>query len=71
MAEIINLRQARKARRREAASQLAAENRARFGQTRADRARTAAETSRIERTVAGARRIGDPEGAPPDGGAQD
>lgn len=71
MAEIINLRQARKARRREAASQLAAENRARFGQTRADRARAAAETSRIERTVAGARREGEPDSSTPGGGAQD
>ncbi|MDE2620266.1 MAG: DUF4169 family protein, partial [Sphingomonadales bacterium] len=53
------------------ASQLAAENRARFGQTRADRARTAAETSRIERTVAGARREGEPDSATPGGGAQD
>ena len=61
MAEIINLRQARKVRQRQADSALAAANRARHGRTRAERQRDLAEAERLERTVAGARR--DP--APP------
>ncbi len=38
MAEIINLRRARKARRRAGAEQLAAANRAKFGRTKAQKA---------------------------------
>lgn len=56
MAEIINLRTARKARKRRAAEGAAAANRALFGQTRAERLHTAAETARSERTLDGARR---------------
>ena len=61
MAEIVNLRLARKARRRADAAQAAAENRARFSRGKAERARDAAEAQRLARTVDGARR--DPGGA--------
>ncbi|MFC3174230.1 DUF4169 family protein [Novosphingobium bradum] len=56
MAEIVNLRLARKARRRADAAQGAAENRARFGRNKAERTRDAAEAERLARTVEGARR---------------
>jgi hypothetical protein len=42
MAEVINLRQARKARDRQAAQAQAAANRARFGRTKAEKAADAA-----------------------------
>ncbi|HET9628596.1 MAG TPA: DUF4169 family protein [Novosphingobium sp.] len=58
MAEIINLRLARKARQRADKAGAAAENRARFGRTRAERAHTSAEAERLARTVDGARRDG-------------
>lgn len=67
MAEIVNLRQARKARARAAAEQKAAENRARFGRTKADKAIDRAEAARADRQLAGARR----EDAGPDGTAGD
>jgi len=56
MAEVINLRLARKARARASAADLAAQNRARHGQSRADRASLAAETERAARDLAGKRR---------------
>ena len=56
MAEIVNLRLARKARQRSQAAQDAAENRARFGRTKGERARDAVEAERLARTVDGARR---------------
>lgn len=62
MAEIINLRLARKARDRRKAGETAATNRARHGRTVAERRETAAETARVLRAVEGARREGDGEG---------
>lgn len=56
MAEIINLRLARKARQRREAAATAAEHRARFGRTRGERQRDAAEAKALARTVDGARR---------------
>ena len=56
MAEIVNLRLARKARERAAAAETAARNRARHGRTKGERARDAAEANRLARTVEGARR---------------
>ena len=56
MAEIINLRMARKARQRDAAARGAAENRAKFGQTRAERLAAEAEAARAARQLDGARR---------------
>lgn len=58
MAEIVNLRLARKARQRADAATIAAENRARHGRTKAERARDSAEAERLTRTVEGARRDG-------------
>jgi len=56
MAEIINLRQARKARERDAASKLAAANRAQHGETKGDKLRRRREAERLTRTVDGAKR---------------
>lgn len=55
MAEIINLRRVRKRLDRERDAVDAAENRARFGRTRAEAANEAAETGRAARTLDGAR----------------
>ena len=55
MAEVVNLRLARKARARADATATAAQNRALHGRTRAERAATAAEDARLARTVDGAR----------------
>ncbi|MDE1916602.1 MAG: DUF4169 family protein [Sphingomonadales bacterium] len=55
MAEIINLRLARKAAARQQAAQDAAANRAKFGATRAQREKQAQEQARLTRTVDGAR----------------
>ncbi|MES2491952.1 MAG: DUF4169 family protein [Pseudomonadota bacterium] len=59
MAEIINLRSARKAQRRRAALDAAAINRAKFGRNRADKAAGEAEGNRLTRIVDGARIGGD------------
>lgn len=56
MAEIVNLRQARKARQRAAGESAAAANRARFGQTKGERLKHEAETAREARLLDGARR---------------
>lgn len=56
MAEIINLRQARKAKRRAADGDAAAANRARFGRTKGDRQAQDAEAERQARLLDGARR---------------
>ena len=62
MAEVINLRLARKARQRTAAATSAAQNRARFGRSKGDGARDEAHAERLARTVEGARRErGEPE----------
>jgi len=55
MAEIINLRRARKARDRAAAAGVAEANRAKFGRTREERAADMADRVRIERTLDGAK----------------
>lgn len=55
MAEIVNLRLARKAKARKAAEAGAAENRARFGRTGAEKARDRAEAAARERALDGAR----------------
>ena len=54
MGEIVNLRRARKAKVRAAAAGAAAEQRARFGRTKAERAGDAAEPARVARVVDGA-----------------
>jgi hypothetical protein len=54
MAEIVNLRQARKARDRKQAEQSAAENRAKFGRTKLEKQRDQIEAERKQRTIDGA-----------------
>lgn len=56
MAEIINLRLARKVRARDEAERQAAENRAKFGLTKAQKAIQRADAERQARTLDGARR---------------
>jgi len=56
MAEIVNLRMARKARERARADQQAAENRAKFGRTKTQKLNERAEAERLAREVEGARR---------------
>ena len=56
MAEIINLRQARKAARRKLDEANAAANRAKFGRTRAERVAQASEQDRAARLLDGAKR---------------
>ncbi|HLI13015.1 MAG TPA: DUF4169 family protein [Alphaproteobacteria bacterium] len=55
MAELINLRRARKAKARVAAAQAATENRARFGRPLAEKRRDAREAERAQRTLDGAK----------------
>lgn len=56
MAEIVNLRMARKARARAADKVQAETNRAQHGRTRGEKSATQAERARIDRTLDGARR---------------
>lgn len=56
MADIINLSRARKGKQRAADRAVAAENRARHGRTKAEKAREAAESAAADRTLDGARR---------------
>ncbi|MDM7956360.1 DUF4169 family protein [Blastomonas sp.] len=56
MAEIINLRQVRKAQKRKQADATASANRAKFGQTKAERNAQTAETQRAARLLDGAKR---------------
>lgn len=56
MAEIINLRLARKARQRADAEQKAAENRARFGRSKNERIAQEREAARLAHKINGARR---------------
>ena len=56
MADIINLRSARKAKARAERDQAAAENRRRFGRTKAEKERDAAEAERAEKRIEGHRR---------------
>ncbi|MFM8819346.1 MAG: DUF4169 family protein [Phenylobacterium sp.] len=53
--EIVNLNKARKARARDAAKSLAAENRVAFGRTRAEKAKTRSETTQAVRLLDGKR----------------
>lgn len=56
MAEIVNLRAARKARARQEAGAKASANAARFGRTKAEKAREALDLARAKATLDGARR---------------
>lgn len=51
MAEIINLRRARKAKQRQTAADVAAQNRALHGQTKSTREKQAADAARQARTL--------------------
>ncbi|GLV28318.1 hypothetical protein TomTYG75_08410 [Sphingobium sp. TomTYG75] len=59
MGDIINLRQARKAKVRKDKEQVAAANRAKFGQTKAEREVRRIEEARQDRLLDGSRRDGD------------
>ena len=54
MGDVINLRSARKAKMRSDAKTLADTNRAKFGRTKAEKARDALEKARRERALDGA-----------------
>lgn len=51
MADIINLRQARKNKARADKDRQAAENRAKHGRTKGEKQREAADTARVQRTL--------------------
>jgi hypothetical protein len=55
MADIINLRQARKTRARAEKERAAAANRAKFGRTKAERQASLKEEARLDRKVEGSR----------------
>lgn len=61
MAEIVNLRRARKARSRAAREAEAAQNRIAFGRTKAEREAARVEEERARRSLEGHRREADPE----------
>lgn len=56
MAEIVNLRRAKKAKARADADAQAAENRALFGRTKAEKQRTEVEREKAQRAIEGHRR---------------
>ena len=56
MAEVVNLRLARKAKARDVATVEAAQNRAAFGRTKAEKQTSAAEVERLAAILDGARR---------------
>jgi hypothetical protein len=56
MAEFVNLNHVRKAKARDAAETKAAENRAKYGQTKAERARLASEKAKLRAVIDGAKR---------------
>ncbi|RXT54993.1 hypothetical protein B6S44_11905 [Bosea sp. Tri-44] len=62
MAEIVNLRRARKARDRATAEAQAAQNRIDFGRTKAERTLTEAEKTLAKRRLEGHRLTDDPDG---------
>ncbi|WP_291826522.1 DUF4169 family protein [Bosea sp. (in: a-proteobacteria)] len=65
MAEIVNLRRARKQRARQEAEQQAQQNRIAFGRTKAERSLTQAERDKAARTLDGHRLAsGDEEPTP-------
>lgn len=55
MSDVVNLNKARKARDRDQARARAEANRAKFGRTKAEKARDAMATSRVAKIVDGAR----------------
>ncbi|WP_296676693.1 DUF4169 family protein [Novosphingobium sp.] len=59
MADVINLRQVRKAKARMAAADTAAQNRARHGRSKAERASQNAQADRAARLLDGAKREDD------------
>lgn len=61
MSELVNLRRVRKAKARAAAADQAAENRARFGLSRAERAKTVATQELEDRRLSGHRRDREPD----------
>ena len=63
MAEVVNLRLARKAKRRAAAEDAAAQNRAAFGAAKGERVQTATQSERLKKTLDGAKRA--PQSDPP------
>ncbi|PLR28416.1 DUF4169 domain-containing protein [Caulobacter zeae] len=56
MAEILNLNHARKAKAKTNAKQTAAENRARFGRTKAEKTLDSARAEKLSRALDGAKR---------------
>jgi hypothetical protein len=56
MAEIVNLNRVRKTKARDAAEAKATENRAKYGQTKAERARLAAEQAKLRAVTDGAKK---------------
>lgn len=56
MAEIVNLNRVRKTKARDAAEAKATENRAKYGQTKAERARLAAENAKLRAVTDGAKK---------------
>lgn len=67
MAEIINLRMARKRKARAEAADVAAEARARHGRSKAERERDRLSDEKAARHVDGHRRDGSPRHGPDDG----
>lgn len=61
MAKVINLNKVRKQKAREAATQQAAENRVRFGRTKAQKEHDASATLDMQRKLDQVRRDPDPE----------
>jgi hypothetical protein len=62
MAEIVNLRQARKQKARAEAAKAADENRAKFGRSKDEKSRIGAETASARNFLDGHRRDGPPPG---------
>ncbi|MFC3712263.1 DUF4169 family protein [Sphingoaurantiacus capsulatus] len=56
MADIVNLRAARKRKERETATATAAANRAQFGRTKAQKQASEMDAERLDRTLDGAKR---------------
>lgn len=68
MAEIVNLRRARKDRKRAAKDARAADNRTRFGRSKAQKCKAEAERGRAETALDGKKLADDPgPGSPPGG----
>lgn len=65
MADIINLRQARKTRQKAEAAAVAATNRAKHGRTRAERTAMEVQADRLRRTLDGAALSSSPRNGKP------